>query len=109
MLADDLKTALGCDEFAAYDKVHMKIARTKVGFEVEYGKMYESPGLGFAKLVALSKIFGTDEIDVDNYANAGCESCDYGSSYGHTIQINNPTLNVAEMGELVGKDLLAKP
>jgi len=75
------------------------------GFELEYGKMYESPQLNFSELKGLSELFGTDEIDVDNYGSCGCDTCDYGSDYGHTIQIFNPTKNVDEMMRLTGMDL----
>lgn len=63
------------------------------GIEIDYGKMYDAPTLGFEALSALSELFGTKSIDVDNYANGGCETCDYGSRYGHTIQVRNPTKN----------------
>lgn len=69
--------------------------------EIEYGAMYERPQLDFAKLVRLSEIFGTQKIDVDDYSNYGCESCDYGSDYGHTIQIYEPTKNIQEFKDLL--------
>ncbi len=87
---------------------HCKISKLDTGFQIEYGQMYESPELSFALLMELSELFGTKEIDVDNYSREGCESCDYGSDYGHTIQIYNPTKNVKEMSGLVGRDLHEK-
>lgn len=72
------------------------------GFVINYGQMYEKPELNFDKLMQLSEIFGTREIDVDDYSEGGCETCDYGSDYGHEIQIYNPTKNVEEMKELIG-------
>lgn len=73
--------------------------------EITYGQMYYPPELNFSTLKELSEVFGTDKIDVDNYAECGCDSCDYGSDYGHTIQIYNPTKNVEEAKELFGKNL----
>jgi len=69
----------------------------KTGLEITYGKMYESPELSFSILKQLSELFGTNEIDVDDYSYGGCETCDYGSDYGHTIQVYNPTKNWPEV------------
>lgn len=69
------------------------------GFEIEYGAMYESPNLGLDKLIKLSELFGTTNIDVDDYSISGCETCDWGSDYGHTIQVKEPTRNVDEIKE----------
>jgi len=85
---------------------HCTIREIKNGFEIDYGAMYESPNLNFAKLMELSKLFGTEEINVDNYSEGGCETCDYGSSYGHTIQITALKRYAEEMKSLCGKDLI---
>ena len=61
--------------------------------------MYGAPTLSFGKLKKLSDLFGTDKIDVDNYGEKGCETCDYGSSYGHTIQVSDLTKNVPEFSK----------
>lgn len=62
-------------------------------------RMYEAPEINFSFLMELSETFGTREIDVDNYStnNEGCETCDYGSCYGHTVQVLNPTRNYPEV------------
>lgn len=74
-------------------------------FEIKVGAMYEPPTVNFEILKKLSELFGTVKIDLDNFAEGGCETCDHGSDYGHTIQIYAPTLYVEEMEQLVGKDL----
>jgi hypothetical protein len=85
---------------------YLRVRKLSNGFEFEYGKEYSHPEISFAKLKALSEIFGTDAIDVDNYCTStGCDTCGYGSNYGHTIQIYNPTKNVEELTRLVGTDL----
>ena len=86
---------------------HCRVEKIDRGYEITYGFMYESPNLSFAILMKLSELFGTEEIDVDDFAYKGCDTCDYGSSYGHEIQVYNPTKNVSEMDSLVGSDLLA--
>lgn len=65
---------------------------------IRIGNMYTSPNLSFDKLLQLSKLFGTTKIDVDDYAHSGCDSCDYGSDYGHEIRISNPTKNYRILG-----------
>ena len=66
--------------------------RGEVGIEIAVRQMYDPVEINFDKLKKLSDIFGTDKIDVDDYAAGGCETCDYGSSYGHDIQVIAPTL-----------------
>lgn len=81
------------------DKIEFRITN-RGGFEIEYGAEYMAPELNFEILMGLSEMFGTKEIDVDDYSISGCETCDWGSDYGHTIQIYNPTKLVEEMREL---------
>ena len=76
------------------------------GFELSYGKMYERPGLTFSDLKQLSDLFGTDNIDVDDYSRGGCDTCDFGSDYGHTIQLRQVTKRYEELRYLAGKDLM---
>jgi hypothetical protein len=82
---------------------HLEVGTIEDGYEITYGCMYSSPSLDFGKLVKLSKLFGTENIDVDNYSRRGCDSCDWGSDYGHTIQIREITENGDELKKLVGK------
>lgn len=68
------------------------------GIEITYTSMYDAPGLSFKVLKALSDYFGTTEIDVDSSIHDhGCETCDYGSSYGHYIQIYKIAQNMPEV------------
>ena len=53
---------------------------------------YGPPGLSFSQLKKLSKFFGTENInDDDRFSEVGCETCDYGSSYGFTLTIREIT------------------
>jgi hypothetical protein len=50
--------------------------------------MYEAPPLNLEVLTELSEFFGTKNINDDDRFNwSGCETCDYGSSYGYTLTI----------------------
>lgn len=64
-----------------------KYSEKEVLFEVTM--MYESPiKLNLATLKRLSEFFGTDNIDnYDDISHSGCETCDYGSSYGVAIRV----------------------
>lgn len=77
-----------------YDNPSLRITLIEGGIELDFSKMYDAPPLSFKMLKALSEHFGTDKIDVDDYSNGGCETCDYGSSYGHRIQVLSPTKNI---------------
>ena len=63
---------------------------------MKLGRMYDAPALSTEKLMALCELFGTRKIDVDGYAHRGCETCDYGSDYGHEIEVREATKNVEE-------------
>jgi hypothetical protein len=99
-LREEILSVLGKGDYCRVGKISR-------GFEIEYGSMYSAPELGLKTLIALSEIFGTKAIDVDNYGTSGCDTCDYGSDYGHTIQIYEPTKNLKEMKKLIGKDLVS--
>lgn len=75
-------------------------------YNIKIGKMYSSPVINFSVLKKLSEMFGTEEIDVDDYAYKGCDTCDHGSEYGHEIQIYGPTKLIEELEQCIGKDLL---
>lgn len=100
-LKESLKEILG--PIGVVEHAYLKINKITNGFELEYGKMYDAPPLNFATLSNLADLFGTREIDVDNYSSSGCDTCDYGSDYGHTIQITNLTKNQKELEGLVGQ------
>lgn len=74
----------------------LEIRKIDKGLELDFTAMYEAPTLSLDLMNQLGEFFGTDKIDVDDYGDggSGCESCDYGSCYGHTIQIINPTKNL---------------
>ena len=58
------------------------------GIWLSVSKMYEAPGLSFANLMELAEFFGTKAINDERRFNvSGCETCDYGSSYGFQLRI----------------------
>lgn len=83
------------------DGVYLNFKKIKNGYEFHYGSMYNRPPVSFAQLLKLSELFGTQKIDLDDYCNSiGCDSCGYGSDYGHTIQVYEPTKYVEFLEEL---------
>lgn len=60
---------------------------------IRYGWMYSAPPLSVEKLMKLVEFFGTRKIDVDGYGQSGCETCDFGSDYGHDIRVIGATKN----------------
>jgi hypothetical protein len=77
-----------------------KIPCAKDELGLRLADMYGSPNLTAAQLMELVELFGTKDIDVDGYSQSGCETCDWGSSYGHDIIIRNPTKNVSEFADM---------
>lgn len=73
-----------------YDNCEVRVGTAKGEdfVEITLSSMYSPPGLTFSKLKALSEFFETDNInDDDAFSSGGCETCDYGSSYGFTLTI----------------------
>lgn len=86
--------------------VELRVSPRADGFEIRYGTMYKAPPLTIAALKRLSELFNTDNIDVNNYAMGGCDTCDWGSEYGHTIQVRGVSADVlAAVSQLDGKNL----
>lgn len=94
---DELKKILGWEAYVQrVNPPELKIDKISGGIELDFSKMYDAPSLSLAMLKALGEFFGTEKIDVDNYSEGGCETCDHGSAYGHKIQVLEPTKNVPE-------------
>lgn len=71
----------------------VKVNEDRSAVLIDWGKMYSHPELSFTILKNLSEFFGTDNIKAEQYSFAGCETCDYGSSYGHEITVSKITKN----------------
>ena len=57
--------------------------------------MYEAPSPTLRVLTQLAEFFGTMNInDDDRFDFAGCDTCDYGSSYGYTLTVR-PEIEVS--------------
>jgi len=53
---------------------------------IRFACMYEAPNLNLNVLMKLADFLGTKNInDGDKFSYGGCETCDYGSSYGFTL------------------------
>ena len=69
----------------------------------DHPELYKPNGSMLDAVVRLSDTFGTDKVDVENgESNSGCETCDYGSSYGTVLTITNPTKAVDVLDALCG-------
>lgn len=87
------KLTLVCRELSAKDPKQV----TK-NLEISISAMYGSPvEINFFFLKKVSELFETDKIDVDNWSKKGCETCDWGSNYGHTIQIYETPTDIKEI------------
>jgi len=84
-----------------WSKVFIEVlSNTENNIQVKVSSMYDPPGLTFAQLMLLSEIFGTKQIDAgEKVADSGCETCDYGSSYGFVIDIKSETVMSSSAGD----------
>jgi hypothetical protein len=73
---------------------HYKLGQ---GFEIDFTEQYTAPELSLKNMTEVAEYFGTLDIDFDHVSEGGCETCDYGSRYGYTIQVYNATKNVPNL------------
>jgi len=63
--------------------------------QIEFSCMYGAPNLNLTVLEELAEFLGTTNInDDDHFPNVGCETCDYGNSYGYTLTARPKATNV---------------
>lgn len=78
-----------------WSKIDIEISGSKERFLINATSMYEygGPDINVEFLLELCDIFGTKKVDVDkdSISSNGCETCDYGSAYGHTFIIKEAT------------------
>lgn len=75
------------EEKSSRDKC-IEISRpTEDSLKVEVKQMYSYVDCSFGRLKKLSDLLGTDEIDMNNWASKGCDTCDFGSCYTVAIDI----------------------
>lgn len=56
--------------------------------EIEIRCMYEAQSPNYGVLKQIAEFFETENVnDDDAFSDSGCESCDYGSSYGYTLRV----------------------
>jgi hypothetical protein len=87
---------------AVFDEYHQKhyiigwesdgclevLKNTEAEIAVQISCMYGAPSPNLQVLQKLAEYFGTMNVnDDDAFSNSGCETCDYGSSYGYTLTI----------------------
>jgi len=66
------------------------VSKEKDHVEITIADMYSSPELSFSTLLKISEFFGTQNInDDDRFSEFGCDTCDYGSSYGFTLTVRD--------------------
>ena len=76
------------EEDSKYNKIEFGVVRERKAILLTVRRMYDAPGLSFKQLQALADFFGTQAInDEERFALEGCDTCDYGSSYGFTLKI----------------------
>lgn len=65
-----------------------EVSRQTGYISLRISQMYESPGLSFAKLLALAEFFDTMNVETGSeFHHGGCETCDYGSEVGFTLYV----------------------
>jgi hypothetical protein len=59
------------------------------GYNIELERMYSYIKVNFSSLLKCGEFFKTKDIDVDEWYESGCSTCDHGSSYTKSLQVRN--------------------
>jgi hypothetical protein len=80
-----------------YDEPEVRVERVGGDLRVVYTQPYRAPVLSLDHMQRLKDYYGATTVVVDREVNLeGCETCDYGSAYGHDIRIVRPTRNLPD-------------
>lgn len=74
-----------------YDHPKVEVEKWEGGMSISITAMYDPVRFTLSLqevLEELSKLTGFPEIDVEGIAVSGCETCDYGSEYGHQFRLH---------------------
>ncbi len=84
---DKLKTAV---EALFPNAEDVSVSTTKVDSvtycRVAVENMFDYIKLDYKTMMRLAELFGTTDFNVDNWNQAGCETCDFGSKYVHVFE-----------------------
>jgi hypothetical protein len=69
------------------DDITFELGGSGDNWIIKYGCPYSAPEFNTEKLMQLCEKLGTFKININNYDEQGCETCDYGSDYGYTFSI----------------------
>ena len=73
------------DEFTSYVKINQQNHLL-----VEVTSMYSSPDVSYEQIEEIAKQLNFSKFEkYDEISNEGCETCDYGSSYGYALRFWN--------------------
>lgn len=77
-------------KFQTYSDPEIEIKANKSYIDIEISQEYTRPTLSFKQLNELAKFFDTLNIETESeFSNSGCDTCDYGSSYGFVLRISD--------------------
>lgn len=69
-------------------ELEIKIERDGLAVRLTLTSMYDAPPYNYEIASQLAEFFGTTDINNADHIDApGCDTCDYGSSYGFTLVI----------------------
>jgi len=71
-----------------YDLLVEVTVNTPESVRIKISDMYSAPPMNSELIFALCEFFDTKHInDVDRWTYGGCETCDWGSSYGFELEV----------------------
>ena len=85
-----VKKAAGEHHF--FSDLEIEVTRNGADFEIKVQDMYDAPPFNSGLVFDLVEYFGTKLIDSSRFDIRGCETCDYGSSYGYDLTVKGSTL-----------------
>lgn len=84
------------DKWHTFGELNVQVSESNGTLFVHVSDMYESPPFHSELIFALCDYFGTKKIDSAKFGIGGCDTCDFGSSYGYDLTIRDACLREGE-------------
>lgn len=75
------------NDYRKYADIKVDINIHKDFYIIEVYQMYEYLPMDFSIMLKLKDLFQTENFNINQWSASGCETCDYGSRYTHSIKV----------------------
>jgi hypothetical protein len=75
------------NKYKDYNDIDVAIDIYDKSYKIDVSQMYEYLPMDFSIMLKLKDLFQTENFNINQWSASGCETCDYGSMYTHSIKV----------------------